>query len=250
MLLCETIFNSYILLKTTINRCIIMNYKIRGTTMQVVDIELAANEAVYTEKGGMSWMSTNMKMETNTKGGVMKGLGRMISGESLFMTTYTCQTGTGLISFASEFPGKIVPKKLSAGQSLICQRDSFMVADNSVTLNMEFRKKLGAGLFGGEGFFLQRVTGPGTAFLEIAGEITEYTLTAGQTLKIDPGHIAFFEPTVKYDITSVGGVKNVLFGGEGLFLATLEGPGKIWLQSMPLANLARKLSQYMVTKHR
>ncbi|MCK5234709.1 MAG: TIGR00266 family protein [Candidatus Aenigmarchaeota archaeon] len=225
-----------------------MDYKIRGTVLQIVDIELAENESIYTEKGGMSWMSPNIKMETNTKGGLLKGFGRMVSGESLFMTTYNCTSGTGSISFSSEFPGKIVPMKLKDGESIICQRDSFMVAENGVSLNIELRKKLGAGLFGGEGFIMQKVTGPGTAFLEIAGEITEYTLEKGQQLKIDPGHIAFFEPTVNYDITRVEGVKNILFGGEGLFLATLEGPGKVWLQSMPIANLARKISKYIYPK--
>ncbi|MEA3229632.1 MAG: TIGR00266 family protein [archaeon] len=225
-----------------------MDYKIRGTVLQVVDIQLAQNESVYTEKGGMSWMGPEIRMKTNTKGGLTKGLGRMLSGESLFMTTYTCEAGSGSISFSSEFPGKIMPMQLKDGESIICQRDSFMVAENTVSLNIEFRKKLGAGLFGGEGFFLQRITGPGTAFLEVAGELTEYTLNEGQIFKIDPGHIAFFEPAVKYDIVTVGGVKNVLFGGEGLFLATLQGPGKIWLQSMPLANLARKLNPYMIKK--
>jgi len=225
-----------------------MKFKVRGTTLQIADVELGSGESVYTEKGGMSWMSANINMETNTKGGIMKGIGRMFSGESLFMTTYTCEEGTGLVSFSSEFPGKIVPMKLKAGESVICQRDSFMFAESSVEMKMEFRKKLGAGLFGGEGFFMQRISGPGNAFLEVAGEITEYTLSPGQVLKVDPGHIAFFEPTVQYSITTVKGVKNVLFGGEGLFLATLEGPGKIWLQSMPLANLARRLKPYIIPK--
>ncbi|MCK5322363.1 MAG: TIGR00266 family protein [Candidatus Aenigmarchaeota archaeon] len=225
-----------------------MNYQIRGTVLQVADIQLSENESVYTEKGGMSWMSPNIKMETNTKGGLLKGVGRMFAGESLFMTTYTCTSGTGMISFSSEFPGKIIPMQLKEGQTIICQKDSFMVAQNSVTLAVEFQKKFGAGLFGGEGFILQKITGPGTALLEIAGEVTEYTLSEGQTLKINPGHIAFFDPTVKYSITKVKGIKNVFFGGEGLFLATIEGPGKVWLQSMPIANFARKISRYITKK--
>ncbi len=225
-----------------------MEYQIRGTVLQIADIQLKEGESVYTEKGGMSWMSPNINMETNTKGGLMKGLGRVIGGESLFMTTYTCASGTGMISFASEFPGKIVPMHLKEGESIMCQRDSFMVAENGVDLKSEFQRKLGAGMFGGEGFILQRITGPGCVFLEVAGEITEYALKEGQQLKIDPGHIAFFEPTVKYDIERIKGVKNMIFGGEGLFLATMEGPGKIWLQSMPISNLAQKILPYVVKR--
>ena len=150
-----------------------MEYQIRGTVLQVVDFQLQAGESVYTEKGGMSWMSPNINMETNTKGGLMKGLGRMIGGESMFMTTYTCASGTGMISFSSEFPGKIVPMQLKQGESIMCQRDSFMVAENGVELSSEFQKKLGKALFGGEGFVLQRITGPGNVFLEVAGAITE-----------------------------------------------------------------------------
>jgi len=225
-----------------------MKYKIRGTTMQVVDVELNAGESIYTESGGMSWMSPNLKMETNTKGGLMKALGRKFSGESLFMTTYTCEEGTGMITLSNEFPGKVLDFDLNAGESLICQKDAFMFAQSSVDLSIHVRKKLGAGLFGGEGFLMQKITGPGKAFLEIAGEITEMTLTAGQELKIDPGHIALFEPTVEFDITRVKGVKNILFGGEGLFLATLKGPGKVWLQSMPISNLASKIIKYIPVK--
>lgn len=184
-------------------------------------------------------------MDTTTRGGMMSGLGRMLSGESLFLTTYTCESNDGLITFTPEAPGKILDMKLNAGQSLICQKDAFMCAENDVELEMHFRKKLGAGLFGGEGFILQKITGPGVAFIEVPGEVREYTLSAGEIIKVDPGHIAMFEPTVDYDIDRVKGVRNVLFGGEGLFLATLKGPGKIWLQSLPLSNLAAKLSRYM-----
>jgi uncharacterized protein (AIM24 family) len=138
--------------------------------------------------------------------------------------------------------------ELAPGESLICQKDSFMVAQDGVKLEIHFRRKLGAGLFGGEGFILQKVTGPGRVFLEVPGDVREYTLEAGQTIRVDPGHIAFFEPTVNYDIERVKGVKNIFFGGEGLFLATLTGPGRVWLQTMPLANLANKLARYMPVK--
>ncbi|ODS37656.1 TIGR00266 family protein [Candidatus Altiarchaeales archaeon WOR_SM1_SCG] len=222
-----------------------MKYKIRGTTLQVVDIELEKGESVYTESGGMSWMSPNLDMETNTKGGILSGIGRKFAGESLFMTTYTCSEGTGSITFVNEFPGKIIPLKLGEGETIIAQKDAFMCAESSVNLSVYFRKKLGAGLFGGEGFILQKLTGPGMVFIELAGEVTEYKLESGQVLKVDPGHIGLFEPTVDYDISRVKGIKNILFSGEGLFLATLKGPGSVWLQSMPISNLAAKVAKYV-----
>ncbi len=225
-----------------------MQYEIHGTTMPTLDIRLTQGEAVYTESGGMAWMKGQVRMETNTRGGLMAGLGRALAGESLFMTTYTCTGSGAVITFAPEAPGNIVVLTLGAGESIICQKDAFMCAENSVSLKMEFRKKLGAGFFGGEGFILQRITGPGTVFLEIPGEVREYDLGAGEVLKVDPGHIAAFQPTVTYDITTVKGLKNIFFSGEGLFLATLKGPGKVYLQSMPLANLAAKLARYMPVK--
>jgi len=225
-----------------------MEYKILGTVMQTLDIHLKQGEAVYTESGGMAWMRGNIAMETNTRGGVMSGLGRALAGESLFMTTYTCRSPDGLIVFTPEVPGKVLDVNLAPGQSLICQKDTFMCAQNSVKLEMYFRKKLGAGLFGGEGFILQKITGPGIAFVEIPGEVREYELPSNGEMKVDPGHIAMFEPTVTYDITRVKGLKNIFFSGEGLFLASLKGPGKIWLQSLPLANLAAKLARYLPNK--
>jgi uncharacterized protein (TIGR00266 family) len=218
-----------------------MEYKIRGSIMQVVDVELNAGESVYTESGGMVWMSPNMEMTTNTRGGLMKGLGRMLAGESLFMNTYKCTEGKGLIAFSNEFPGKVIELDLKEGQEIIAQKDAFMFAESSVAMEMHFRKKLGAGLFGGEGFIMQKLTGPGKAFLELGGEITEYTLKEGQVLKVDPGHVGAFEPTVNFDVTMVKGVKNMFFGGEGLFLAQLAGPGKVWLQSMTVNNLASRI---------
>ena len=227
-----------------------MEYKIHGTVMQTLDVQLRKGEAIYTESGGMAWMRGDIGMETSTRGGIMAGVGRMLSGESLFMTTYTCQSSEGLVVFTPEVPGKVLAMTLTSGETLICQKDSFMCAQDSVKLEMHFRKKLGAGLFGGEGFILQKITGPGMAFIEIPGEVREYALTAGDEMKVDPGHIAMFEPSVNYDITRVKGLKNIFFSGEGLFLANLKGPGKIWLQSLPLSNLAAKLSRYMPTKGR
>lgn len=225
-----------------------MKYEIHGTTLQTLDITLSQGESVFTESGGMAWMTGDIEMNTNTRGGLMKGLARSLAGESLFLTTYTCAGPGGLITFTPEAPGSIVPVELGAGQSRICQKDAFMVAEESVELEVHFRRKLGTGLFGGEGFILQKLTGPGTAWVEIAGELRSYTLKPGQTMKVDPGHIAMYEPTVDYDINRVKGVRNIFFGGEGLFLATLTGPGRVWLQSLPLANLASKLAQYIPTK--
>jgi uncharacterized protein (TIGR00266 family) len=225
-----------------------MKYKILGTVMQSLDIEMEPGEAVYTESGGMAWMKGDFEMQTSTRGGLLTGLGRKLAGESLFMTTYTCRSGQGLVTFTPEAMGKILPFQLEAGQSLICQKDSFMVATTSVTLEMHFRKRLGTGLFGGEGFILQKVTGPGLAFLEVAGEVREYELAAGEIIKVDPGHLALYEPSVKYDLARIKGVTNIFFSGEGLFLATLIGPGKVWLQSMPLSNLAGKLARYLPMK--
>ncbi len=222
-----------------------MEYEIKGSTLQSVDVRLQRGEAIYTESGGMAWMRGNIDMNTNARGGLMASLGRSLAGESLFMTTYTCSSDEGLVVFTPEAPGKVLDFQLSQGESLICQKDAFMCAEASVNLEIHFRRKLGTGLFGGEGFILQKVTGPGTVFLEIPGEIQTYTLAAGETMQVDPGHIAVFEPTVGYDITTVKGIANALFAGEGLFLARLTGPGQIWLQTLPLSNLAAKLARYI-----
>jgi uncharacterized protein (TIGR00266 family) len=225
-----------------------MQYQIHGTTLQTLDITLMRGETVFTESGGMAWMVGDIGMETNTRGGILKGLARSFAGESLFLTNYTCNGPQALITFTPEAPGSIVPVELADGESRICQKDAFMVAQDSVSLEVHFRKRLGAGLFGGEGFILQKITGPGIAWTEIAGDVRSYTLKAGQTMKVDPGHIAMYDPSINYDIQRVKGVKNILFGGEGLFLATLTGPGRVWLQSLPLSNLAQKIIQYIPTK--
>ena len=222
-----------------------LQYQISGTTLPVLTVELHAGERVYSESGGMSWMSGNVEMETTAGGGVGKMLRRAISGESLFIVDFYVNTGTGVVAFASEFPGKIIPLQLAEGQSMIVQKDSFMCAEKSVDLDMQFRKRLGTGLFGGEGFILQRLTGPGLVFVELDGEVVEYDLKEGQVLKVDTGHIAMFEPTVDFDVAMVKGFRNILLGGEGLFLGTLRGPGKVWLQTMPMSKLAQKVAQFM-----
>jgi uncharacterized protein (TIGR00266 family) len=225
-----------------------MEYKINGTVMPALEITLKQGESIYTESGGMAWMTDGIDMKTSSRGGIGKALGRMLSGESFFMTTYTCQVPQGMITFTPESPGKIIPLPLQAGYSMICQKDAFMCAEETIDLSMHFRRKLGTGLFGGEGFILQKLTGPGTAFVEIAGEVQEIQLQAGQKLKIDPGHIAMYEPTCEYDVEMIKGVMNWLGGGEGLFLATLTGPGRVWLQTMPLSNLAGALKRYIPSK--
>jgi uncharacterized protein (TIGR00266 family) len=222
-----------------------MEYKIHGTVMQALEVTLAQGESIYTESGGMAWMTDGIDMKTSGRGGIGRSLGRVLSGESLFMTTYTCRSPQGMITFTPESPGKVIPLNLKAGFSMICQKDAFMCAEESVELAMHFRKKIGAGLFGGEGFILQKLTGPGLAFVEIAGEVQMVELAAGEKLKIDPGHIAMYEPTCDYDIEMIKGVMNWLGGGEGLFLATVTGPGKVWLQTMPLSNLAASLKRYI-----
>ncbi|MBN1201910.1 MAG: TIGR00266 family protein [Anaerolineae bacterium] len=224
-----------------------MEYTIHGTVMQALEVTLTQGESIYTESGGMAWMSGGIDMKTSGKGGLGKMIGRKLAGESMFMTTYTCTVPQGMITFTPEAPGKVIPLNLRAGHSMICQKDAFMCAEESVDLEMHFRRKLGSGLFGGEGFILQKLTGPGLAFVEIAGEVQMVDLKAGEQLKIDPGHIAMYEPTCNYDVQMVKGVMNIFAGGEGLFLATITGPGKVWLQTMPLSNLAGKLRRYIST---
>lgn len=225
-----------------------MEINIKGTTLQVVDVQLNQGESVYTESGGMAWMSSNIEMNSIMRGGIGGMFGRLFIGESLFMTSYSCSEGVGLVSFCNEFPGKVIPFDLDGSKEIICQRDAFMFAEESIELKVHFRKRLGRGFFGGEGFILQKIQGTGKAYLELAGEITEYELQEGQTLKVDTGYIAAFESSVNFDITRVKGVRNVVFGGEGFFLSTLSGPGKVWLQSMPLSNLAKKMRPHIIRK--
>ena len=225
-----------------------MKFRIDGTVMQTVNIELEEGESVYSESGAMAWMSDNIEMKTEMKGGLMAGLGRIFSGESMFLTSFTAKGGKGFVVFNSEYPGKIIRLDLKEGQEMICEKDAFLVAQQSVKLSTHFTRKFRAGLFGGEGFILQKLTGPGVAFLNFSGEITEIELKAGQRLKVDTGCIAMMEPTVKFDIVRVPGVTNILFGGEGLFLATVEGPGKVWLQSMPISSLAAQIRRFIPTK--
>lgn len=221
-------------------------FKIVGSVMQSLMIQINRGQYFYSESGSLSWMTDAVKMETNLGG---KGLGgilsRVVTGESLFVVNFSADRDQQLITFSSDFPGKIIPVHLAQGQSMIAQKDALLVAEKSVTMTVALQKKLGAGLFGGEGFILQRFDGPGTFFSALDGEIVEYTLAQGQRLLVDTGHVAMFEPSVSYDIQMVKGIKNVLFGGEGLFFVSLTGPGRIWLQTMPMSKLAGAIRQFL-----
>lgn len=214
-----------------------MESKIIGDSLPVVTCKLKKGESVITESGGMSWMDEGIKMETSTNGGIMKGLGRALAGESLFMNIYTAERDDVEIAFSSCFPGKVLEFDLKEGESIIAQKKAFMCADSSVDISMHFRKKLGAGFFGGEGFIMQKITGPGKVFLEIDGEVVKKELQAGEKLKVDNGYVAAMTSGVDLDIETVAGLKNIVFGGEGLFLTTVKGPGTVYLQSMPISKL-------------
>jgi len=233
-----------------VNGGAILRYEIKGGNLPVVICYLSTNETVYTESGGMGWMTENFDMDTNMKGGLFGGIGRALSGESLFMTFYRCRGPEGMIAFPSSFPGKIEALQLQPGESVIAQKNSFLAAEASVTLQMFLRKKLGAGLFGGEGFILQKITGPGIAFCEFDGDVVQYNLAPGQVLKVDTGHIAMFDPSVSFDVEMLKGFKNIFFGGEGLFLATLRGPGRVWLQTMPIPNLAGRIIPFLPSSNK
>jgi uncharacterized protein (TIGR00266 family) len=231
----------------------VIDYRIYGDDMQFVEIELDPNEAVVAEAGSMMFMEDGIAMETifgdgsQQNGGFMGALmgagRRLLTGESLFMTAYQNQAvGKRKVAFGAPYPGKIVPVQLrDLGGELIAQKDSFLCAAKGVSIGIAFQKRLGAGLFGGEGFILERLTGDGLAFVHAGGTLYERTLAAGETLRIDTGCVVGFQPTVDYDIQYVGKIKTALFGGEGLFFAVLRGPGKIWLQSLPFSRLAGRI---------
>lgn len=218
-----------------------MKYELLGGQLPVVSCTLEKGESIITESGGMCWMDDCFNMNTSTNGGVLKGLARSFSGESLFLTDYTCENESGTIAFGSSFPGRILPIEFDGTKTIIAQKTAFLASEKSVNLQTHFRKKLGAGFFGGEGFILQKLSGTGTAFLEIDGDLIEKELKPGEVLKVDQGYIACFEETVNFDITSIKGLKNKFLSGEGFFIATLSGPGKVWLQTMPFSVLADRV---------
>ena len=224
-----------------------MQFQISGTVMQTLAIDLMPGETVYSQTNCMCWMNDQIEMNTNTGGGFLAAIGRTLSGGSLFITDFTAR-GSGHVAFASRFPGKIMPVQLAAGESVICRKQTFFCAEKSVSLEIAWQQRIGAGFFGGEGFILQKVSGPGTAFLDLSGEVVERDLAPGERLLVHAGHVGAIDPTVQFDIQRVPGFKNMLFGGEGLFLAALTGPGHVVLQSMPILNLAEEIAHYLPTR--
>lgn len=224
-----------------------MNYSIQGDTLPVAICNLEAGEQIITEAGAMSWMSPNMKMETRG-GGLGKMMGRAFSGESLFQNIYTAQGGPGMIALASSFPGSIKAFEISPGRGIIMQKQAFLAGDSTIELSIHFKKKLGTGLFGGEGFIMQKVSGHGIALAEFDGHLVEYDLGPGEQLVFDTGYLAAMEESCSMDIQTVPGMKNMFLGGEGLFNTVVTGPGKIWVQTMPIANVASSIYRYLPVK--
>ncbi|MBO6111318.1 MAG: TIGR00266 family protein [Methanobrevibacter sp.] len=225
-----------------------MEYEIKGGAFPIVVCKLQKGERMKDESGSMAFMSSGVKMDTNTGGGVLKGLGRAISGNSFFINTFVAEKDNQEIGFASNFPGKVIPIKLDGANSIIGQKRSFLASEDSVEIDMYFQKNLGTGIFGGEGFILQKFTGNGMLFLEIDGEVIERYLEPGEVLFVDQGHIAAMDESIDFDIESIKGAKNWLFGGEGVFFAKLVGPGRVWVQTMPITKLAQALIPMLPTK--
>lgn len=225
-----------------------LKYHIMGTVQQTLAVDLQPNQIVYSDTGAMSWMTATVTMNTKAGGGLGGMLKRAVSGASAFIIDFAAAGGPGQVAFTTDFPGKILAVELDNGQSVIMHKHSFLCAEKSVTLDVFFTRKLGAGLFAGEGFILQKLTGPGMAFAELDGDAVEYHLQPNQVMKVEPGHVAMFESTVAFDIEMIKGMANILLGGEGLFLATLTGPGRIWLHSMTETKMAQRLIPYMPAK--
>ena len=224
-----------------------MEYRIEGKPLPVVICQLSAGETMITERGSMSWMSPNMKMETTTGGGLGKALGRMFAGEAMFQNRYTAQGGPGMIAFASSFPGDIRAFEIGPGRELVVQKSGFLAGEAAVELSVFFQKRLGAGLFGGEGFIMQRLSGRGIVFTEFDGFVMEYDLAAGQSIIVDTGYLAAMDATCSMDIQAVPGVKNMVFGGEGLFSTIVTGPGRVYLQTMPISSVAGAVRPFIAT---
>ena len=225
-----------------------MRYEIKGEPLPVVVCKLEEGEKMITERGSMSWMSPNMKMETSGGGSIGKAFGRLISGEAIFQNIYTAQGGPGLIAFASSFPGSIRTIEISPGNDFIVQKTGFLASESGVELSVFFRKKLGSGFFGGEGFIMQRLSGNGLAFIEIDGSAVEYELEAGQQIVVDTGYLAAMSSTCSMDIQTIPGVKNMFFGGERVFNTVVTGPGRVILQTMPVSGVAKAIQPFIITK--
>ena len=222
-----------------------IRYEIEGGHLPVVICYPQAGQTLCTESGAMSWMSANMHMDTNTGGGLKKAFGRLLSGESIFLNEYTAMNGEGMIAFASSFPGSIIPYQVTPGNGIIVQKRGFLAMEKGLELSMFFQKKLGKGFFGGEGFIMQRISGNGMVFLEIDGHCKTYELRAGQSIIVDTGYLAAMSESCTMDIETVKGAKNIFLGGEGLFHTRITGPGRVYLQSMPVIHTAQALAPYI-----
>ena len=226
-----------------------MEHRIEGTVMPVLEVTLQPGERVVAESGELSWMSESINLTTSTAAagakGVFGAVKRALGGGTLFMTEYKAEGRPGYVAFATKVPGHILPVKIEAGQEMLVHRHGYLCGTAGVELSIGFQQSFGAGLFGGNGFILQRVGGLGDAWIELDGEVITYDLAAGETLRVHPGHVGMLEAGVGFQITRMPGIKNIIFGGDGLFLAALTGPGKVWLQTLPLPNLAHALSPYL-----
>ncbi len=226
-----------------------MQYQVIGNTMPAVEVKFdRPGESMYTQSGGMAWMSDGVKMDTNTHGGLLKGVGRMFAGESVFMASYTAQQAGSVVAFASTVAGEIMPLNVGADGGMICQKGAFLCAEPTVELSVTFTKKLSSGFFGGEGFILEEITGTGMAFLEIDGDKIEKELASGEVLKVDTGNVVAFQKGMNYEVEMVKGIKNIFLGGEGLFLTKLIGPGKVILQTQNFAEFAGRITKYIPSK--
>ena len=226
-----------------------MQTRIQGTTMPVLDVQLDPNESVFSESGELSWMSASIQMTTHTQmgggGGLFGVLRRVAGGGSIFMTEYRAVQHPGEVSFATKVPGHIIPVQVGPGQEYLVHRHGFLCATPQVTISVGFQQSLGAGIFGGSGFLLQRIGGYGMAWIELSGELIQKSLAPGETWLVHPGHVGAFQASVGFQITTVPGIRNMIFGGDGLFLAALTGPGNVWLQTLPISRLAHQIGEYL-----
>lgn len=222
-----------------------IRYEIEGGHLPVVICYPEIGQTLVTESGAMSWMSPNMNMETNSGGGIAKALGRLIARDSVFMNEYTPKGGTGMIALASSFPGSIIPFEITPGNGIIVQKGGFLAMEKGMDISIHFQKRMGSGFFGGEGFIMQKISGYGTAFVEIDGHCKEYELAAGQSIIIDTGYLAAMTESCTMDIQPIKGIKNAFFGGESFFNTVVTGPGKVYIQSMPIAKLAEAVTPYL-----
>jgi uncharacterized protein (TIGR00266 family) len=231
-----------------------MQNRIIGTTMPVLEFVLEPNEAIISEAGELSWMSSSIQLLTHTQlgggGGIFGVLRRVAGGGTLFMTEYRAAGAAGELAFATKVPGHILPVEISPGHEHMVHRHGFLCATSQVQIGVGFQQSLGAGIFGGDGFLLQKISGQGTAWLELSGEVILKELRPGETLRVHPGHVGAFEANVAFQITRIPGIKNMIFGGDGIFLAALTGPGKVWLQTLPISKLAHQLMEYMPSQTR